>query len=317
MIGLIEAIYHLNMSWVTLTFEVKASDIEIVSDKLFELSALSIDIHDAAAGTKQEQPLYDEPGEFTSEVWAQTAVTALFEQDVDILAIMRAVTQALELAIQPEYQLSYIAEQDWVKLTQSQFDPIHISPRLWIVPTWHLPPDPTAINLILDPGRAFGTGSHPTTQLCLIWLDKHVQSRETVLDYGCGSGILAIAALKLGAGYVIGVDIDANAIAASHDNAKLNQCDLEKILFSTALDSSSTGTKASVRVDKVVANILANPLIVLAPILGNALRRGGDIALSGILEDQASEVIHTYQQWFEMKIADNKEGWVLLTGIKK
>lgn len=305
------------MPWVALTFEVKATDVETVSDKLFELGALSVDIHDAAAGTEREQPLFDEPGEFTNEVWVQAAITALFEQNTNIPAIMQAITETLDLATQPEYRQSSIAEQDWVKLTQSQFDPIQISPRLWIVPTWHRPPDPTAINLILDPGRAFGTGSHPTTQLCLSWLDKHVQSGETVLDYGCGSGILAIAALKLGAGHVTGIDIDANAIAASHDNAAINQCDSGKIVFSTTLDSLQTSMKENRRVDKVVANILANPLIVLAPLLMNALQKGGHIALSGILAEQASEVIDTYRQWFEMEIADKKEGWVLLTGIKK
>ncbi|MDV6345574.1 MULTISPECIES: 50S ribosomal protein L11 methyltransferase [unclassified Nitrosomonas] len=305
------------MSWVSLTIEVNAVHVEILSDTLFELGALSVDIHDAAAGTEQEQPLFDEPGELTGEIWAKTEVTALFEQNADIPIIMQMVTEALQLATQPEYRLSRLEEQDWVKLTQAQFDPIKISSRLWIVPTWHHPPDPTAINLILDPGRAFGTGSHPTTQLCLSWLDRNVLSGETVLDYGCGSGILAIAALKLGASNVLGIDIDANAIEASRDNAVLNRCDPERILFSTTLDLSRTNTKEHRLIDKVVANILANPLIMLAPILMNALRKGGYIALSGILKEQAGEVIDTYRQWFEMDIADKKEDWVLLTGIKK
>lgn len=305
------------MSWVSLTIEVNATHVEILSDKLFEIGALSVDIHDAAAGTEQEQPLFDEPGEFTGEIWTTAAVTALFEQDANIPAIMQTITRMLQLATQPEYRLSRIPEQDWVKLTQAQFDPINISPRLWIVPTWHEPPDSTAINLILDPGRAFGTGSHPTTQLCLFWLDRNMQSGETVLDYGCGSGILAIAALKLGASSVLGVDIDANAIAASRDNAALNRCDPERIIFSTTLAPPQSSTKQNGQVDRVVANILANPLIMLAPILMNSVRTGGSIALSGILEEQASEVINTYRQWFEMDIADKKEGWILLAGIKK
>ncbi len=305
------------MSWVSLTIEINAAYVEILSDKLFELGALSVDIHDASAGTEQEQPLFDEPGEITGEIWEQAAVTALFEQNADIPIIIQMLTQALQLATQPEYRLSRLEEQDWVKLTQAQFDPIKISSRLWIVPTWHQPPDPTAINLILDPGRAFGTGSHPTTQLCLSWLDRKMQSGETVLDYGCGSGILAIAALKLGASDVLGIDIDTNAIAASRDNAALNRCDPERILFSPTLDLSQTNTKEQRQVDKVVANILANPLIMLAPILMNALRKGGYIALSGILEEQASQVIDTYRQWFEMDITDKKEDWVLLAGIKK
>lgn len=304
------------MSWVSLTIEVNAAHVENLSDKLFELGALSVDIHDAAAGTAQEQPLFDEPGEFTGKIWVQVAVTALFEQDANIPLVMRAITQELQLAAQPEYRLSHVQEQDWVKLTQSQFEPIKITPRLWIVPTWHQPPDVTAINLILDPGRAFGTGSHPTTQLCLSWLDKKIQSGESVLDYGCGSGILAIAALKLGAGYVLGIDIDANAIAASRDNATLNQCDPERILFSTTLDSPQNSMEENRQFDKVVANILANPLIMLAPLLTHALRTGGCIALSGILEEQADEVIEAYSKWFDMDIADKKEGWVLLTGIK-
>ncbi|SDW88320.1 50S ribosomal protein L11 methyltransferase [Nitrosomonas communis] len=305
------------MSWVSLTVEINAAHVEILSDKLFELGALSVDIQDASAGTEQEQPLFDEPGELTGEIWEQAAVTALFEQNADIPLIMQKVTQALRLTTEPEYRLARLEEQDWVRLTQAQFEPIKISSRLWIVPSWHPPPDPTAINLILDPGRAFGTGSHPTTQLCLSWLDSNIQSGETVLDYGCGSGILAIAALKLGARNVLGIDIDANAIAASRDNAVLNRCEPERILFSTALDLSQTNKKEQRQVDKVVANILANPIIMLAPILMNALRKGGSLALSGILEEQANQVIDTYRQWFEINIASEKEGWVLLAGIKK
>lgn len=305
------------MSWISLTVEINAADVEFLSDKLFELGAMAVDIHDAAAGTEQEQPLFDEPGELTAEVWAKAAVTALFEQDANIPDIMHTITQALQLTSQPAFRVSHLAEQDWVKLTQAQFDPIKISARLWIVPTWHQPPDPAAINLILDPGRAFGTGSHPTTQLCLSWLDRNVQANETVLDYGCGSGILAIAALKLGADKVLGIDIDTNAIAASRDNAALNRCDPEKILFATTLDSAQTNTIKAVTADRVVANILANPLMMLAPILTNSLRKGGHIALSGILEEQADEVIEVYRRWFEMEVADRKEDWVLLSGVKK
>ena len=302
------------MSWVSLTIGIDAAHAEILSDALFEQAALSVDIHDAAEGTADEQMLFGEPGSPTGEIWLDAEVTALFPEDVDIPAIMQAVTQAAELPNQPRYRLVNVEEQDWVRLTQSQFNPIQISSRLWIVPTWHESPDSSAINLILDPGLAFGTGSHPTTKLCLSWLDKNLQPNDSVLDYGCGSGILAIAALKLGASHVVGVDIDEHAVTASHENAERNTCDFSKIHFS----STHTGLDASVSkpVDIVVANILANPLIMLAPILANAARSGGRIILSGILEAQADEVITTYRQWFDMQIAEEQEGWVLLTGIK-
>ncbi|MDP1559259.1 MAG: 50S ribosomal protein L11 methyltransferase [Nitrosomonas sp.] len=300
------------MSWVSLTIEIDAAHAEILSEALFEQGALSVDIHDAAAGTAYEQLLFGEPGEPTGEIWLDAEITALFAQDADIPAIMQAVTQISQLSRQPHFRLADVEEQDWVRLTQSQFNPIQISSRLWIVPTWHESPDPSAINLILDPGLAFGTGSHPTTQLCLSWLDKNLQRGDAVLDYGCGSGVLAIAALKLGARHVIGVDIDPHAITASRENAERNQCDQSQVYFATTHANSETETQ----VDIVVANILANPLILLAPILMQATRKGGRIALSGILKVQATEVIATYQEWFEMQVAEEKEGWVLLTGIK-
>ncbi len=302
------------MSWVSLTIEIDAAHAEILSDALFEQKALSVDIHDAAEGTSEEQILFGEPGSPTGEIWRDAEVTALFPQGVNIPAIMQAVTRAAELPNQPRCRVVNVEEQDWVRLTQSQFDPIQISSRLWIVPTWHEAPDSSAINLILDPGLAFGTGSHPTTKLCLSWLDKNLQPNDSVIDYGCGSGILAIAALKLGASHVVGVDIDEHAVTASHENAARNTCDFSKIHFA----STHRGLDASVSksVDIVVANILANPLIMLAPILANAARSGGRIILSGILEAQADEVLTMYRQWFNMRIAEEQEGWVLLTGTK-
>jgi len=204
-----------------------------------------------------------------------------------------------------------------VRLTQSQFDPIQISARLWIVPTWHVSPDPAAINLILDPGLAFGTGSHPTTQLCLRWLDQNVQLGDTVMDYGCGSGILAIAALKLGARHAAGIDIDPQAIKASEENALRNQCDPSKFHFATAYQATERNLQSAEQTDVVVANILANPLILLAPLLAQIVRQHGHIVLSGILKEQAGEVRNTYQQWFNMNIAGEQEGWVLLSGVKR
>jgi ribosomal protein L11 methyltransferase len=309
-------ILDLTMSWISLTIAVDAEHAEVLSEGLLELGALSVDTHDPAAGTKSEQLLFDEPGEPTDEIWLKAEVTALFTKNSDITAIMQAVTEIVPFPSQPDYQISDVADQDWVRLTQSQFCPIQISSRLWIVPTWHQPPDLSAINLILDPGLAFGTGSHATTHLCLSWLDENLRPGESVLDYGCGSGILAIAALKLGASRVIGIDIDTHAVTASHEDALLNQCDLSKIEFTAAHSATVENLKSATQVDIVVANILANPLVMLAPILASTIRENGHIVLSGILTEQAREVMSTYQKWFNMQIARNKEGWVLLTGAK-
>ena len=301
------------MAWISLTIATGAAQAEVLSDALLELGALSADIHDAAVGTAHEQPLFGEPGVFSEKFWSAAEITALFDASADSPAIVQAAAQAAQLPGLPSYRLAQVEEQDWVRLTQSQFGPIQISSRLWIVPTWHQAPDPAAINLILDPGLAFGTGSHPTTHLCLAWLDENLRGGEDVLDYGCGSGILAIAALKLGASHVTGIDIDPQAVAASHDNAARNQCERTQAEFHTAQASPAVAACA----DVVVANILANPLMVLAPVLAQATREGGRIALSGILQEQAADVETVYRQWFEMHTGREQEGWVLLTGTKK
>lgn len=305
------------MSWISLTLETDAVHAEILSDALLELGALSADIHDAAAGTEREQPLFGEPGELPEKIWPLAEITALFDADADVSAVVQAAAQAAELGSLPIYRLAEVPEQDWVRLSQAQFTPIRISSRLWIVPSWHQIPDPAAVSLILDPGLAFGTGSHPTTQLCLAWLDENLRGGEDVLDYGCGSGILAIAALKLGAGHAVGIDIDPQAIVASRDNALRNQLDQMQAEFYMAHTAPHAAQTAVARADVVVANILANPLIVLAPLLMSMTRKDGRIALSGILRDQAEEVACIYQQWFEMRIAGEQEGWVLLTGTRK
>ena len=305
------------MSWVTLIIDTDAAHAEALSDVLLEQGALSVDIHDAAADTADEQMLFGEPGEPSGEIWQHAEVSALFNEDADIAEILCNVAHIAQSDQPLSYRIERIEEQDWVRLTQSQFDPIQISARLWIVPTWHVSPDPAAINLILDPGLAFGTGSHPTTQLCLRWLDQNVQPGDTVMDYGCGSGILAIAALKLGAWHVAGIDIDPQAIKASEENALRNQCDPSKFHFATAYQAAERNLQSAEQTDVVVANILANPLILLAPLLAQIVRPHGHIVLSGILKEQAEEVRDTYQQWFDMTIAGEQEGWVLLTGSKR
>jgi ribosomal protein L11 methyltransferase len=305
------------MSWKTLVIKTDNSFAEPLSEALLALGALSVEILDAAAGTTDEQPLYGEPGEPAPQLWHKTEVSALFEQGADVVTILRSAVDAAGMPELPGYHINMVEEQDWVKLTQSQFEPIQISRRLWIVPTWHQPPDPAAVNLILDPGLAFGTGSHPTTQLCLTWLDQYLQHGETVLDYGCGSGILAIAALKLGARYVTGVDIDPHAIQASQANAVLNDCDAGQFFFTTDYAVTEKNPESMVQIDIVVANILSNPLIMLAPVLSQATRQGGRIVLSGILQEQGQDVKAVYQSWFEMQTTQSQDGWVLLTGIKK
>lgn len=305
------------MSWITLIIKTDAAHAESLSDALMEQGALSVDIHDAAADTQDEQLLFGEPGEPSEEIWRNAEVSALFNNDVEVEEILRNVTFALQLDNPLSYRLESVEEQDWVRLTQSQFEPIQISPRLWIVPTWHESPDSSAINLILDPGLAFGTGSHPTTQLCLSWLDQNLQQGDRLIDYGCGSGILAIAALKLGADHVIGIDIDPQALKASQANALSNQCDPDRFVFATTHRVAANDLTADEQVDVVVANILANPLMILAPILSQSVRKGGGIVLSGVLQEQAEEVRNVYQPWFDMNIANEQAGWVLLTGIKK
>ncbi|MEQ1557007.1 MAG: 50S ribosomal protein L11 methyltransferase, partial [Gallionella sp.] len=210
------------MAWLTLIADTDAQHAEALSEALLERGALSVDLLDADADTPDEQAIFGEPGEPPPGVWQHNRISALFDQDQDVAAILQAAAQDIGLSVLPEFRIETLADNDWVRLTQSQFEPIPISPRLWIVPTWHTPSDPAAINIVLDPGLAFGTGSHPTTRLCLRWLDSNMAQGLSVLDYGCGSGILAIAAMKLGAANAVGVDLDKQAVIASHDNAAAN-----------------------------------------------------------------------------------------------
>ncbi len=297
------------MAWLTLTVDTDAQHAEALSEALLELGALSVDLLDADADTPDEQAIFGEPGEPPPGVWQHNRVSALFEADLDAAAILRAAAMRVGLKEMPAYRIETLADNDWVRLTQSQFDPIPISSRLWIVPTWHTPCNPEAINIVLDPGLAFGTGSHPTTRLCLRWLDSNIKGGESVLDYGCGSGILAIAALKLGAARAVGVDVDSQAVSASRDNAIANQ--VENVLFFQP-DNAPQGSY-----DLVVANILTNPLRMLAPLLANATRQGGQIVLSGILEEQAQEVMNIYRQWFDLNAPIFEEGWSCLSGRRR
>jgi ribosomal protein L11 methyltransferase len=296
------------VSWLTLSVRAEADYAEALSEALLARGALSVDMLDADADTPDEQAIFGEPGEPTSAVWQHNLVNALFESDADVAGLLQACCAELGISYLPEHSIETLEESDWVRLTQAQFDPIRISDRLWIVPTWHTPSDPTAINIALDPGLAFGTGSHPTTRLCLRWLDKNIKGNEAMLDYGCGSGILAIAAMKLGADSAIGVDVDAQAVVASSDNALANRVRADFYL--------PEGVTLS-QYDVVVANILTNPLRALAPLLAGATKTGGRIVLSGILAEQAEEVMHIYAQWFDLAPAVLEDGWCCLSGLKK
>ena len=295
------------MGWQSVSFLTDASHAEPVCDALLDVGALSASIEDADAGTPDERPQFGEPGSIVSSGWNRSRIIALLEPDADVGALLARASVAAGLAGVPAWTAEEVAEQNWVQLTQSQFDPIRVSERLWIVPSWHAAPDPAAVNLVLDPGMAFGTGSHATTRLCLEWLERNVRSGCSVLDYGCGSGILAIAAARLGAGTVAGVDIDPLAVEAARANAERNG------VMATFHDSAQPVTGAY---DLVVANILSNPLRLLAPAICAHVRRGGRLVLSGILREQADEIMTIYGQWLPMQVADFREDWVCLAGTK-
>ncbi len=295
------------MAWVSLKIEAQDHTADLISDTLMELGALSAIIEDANAETIDEQPIFGEPGDPPPGIWQQNLVSALFDEGVDVSDMIAKLQLQTKLS-NLQYTTEIIQEQDWVRATQSQFDPIKITDKLWIVPTWHSSPDPEAINIILDPGLAFGTGSHPTTHLCLAWLTKTVTQAASVLDYGCGSGILAIAAKKLGAGHVVGTDIDTQAIQSSLYNAEQN---------AVTADFYHASQYQSQEFDIVVANILSSALSVLAPALAKSCKTGGKIALSGILREQESAVSAIYAEWFEMQTPQYMDSWVLLTGTKK
>lgn len=295
------------MSWLSVIIQAQDHTADLISDTLMELGALSATIEDANADTLDEQAIFGEPGDPPPGIWQKNLVSALFDDDVDVKQVIDALQEQTNLS-GLQYKTVNIEEQDWVHATQAQFNPIQINERLWIVPTWHNVTDENAINIALDPGLAFGTGSHPTTHLCLDWLTKTLNKGETVLDYGCGSGILAIAAKKLGASTVVGTDIDEQAIIASDYNAEQNDVKIEFI---------NAEHYDIVQFDMVVANILSSALSVLAPVLASACKTGGKIALSGILSEQTEQLTSIYSQWFDMQAPKEMESWVLLTGIKK
>ncbi|MDR2690057.1 MAG: 50S ribosomal protein L11 methyltransferase [Azoarcus sp.] len=295
--------------WISLALLADAERAEALSDALMDTGALSVSIEDADAGSARETPQFGEPGQEPAVPWPRSRIVALFDPDADLPALLAEAHAAIGLDGILPYTTETVAEQDWVRLTQSQFGPIRISDRLWIVPSWHTAPDPDAINIELDPGMAFGTGSHPTTRLCLEWLCQVVGTGVDVLDYGCGSGILGIAAARLGAQTVLGVDIDERALDAAHDNIVRNG-------VAGRVHVQHSAKPLTRAFDIVVANILTNPLRLLAPALFSHVTPGGQIALSGVLEQQASQVIDAWSPYLALEIGAALDGWVRLEGTR-
>jgi len=299
------------MAYRALSFDVAAGDADAWGDALIDAGALSVDLADPRAGAAGETPLYGEPGLPADERWPVSRLTALFPDGADPQAAMAKAGAVLGFMV-PPHETYAIAEQDWVRATRAQFAPIRITARLWIVPSWCEAPDAGAINLALDPGLAFGTGAHPTTRLCLEWLARELLPGAAVLDYGCGSGILAIAASMLGAGRVVGTDVDPQAIEASRANAAANGV-TPTFLLPDRIAADEPGT-----FDVVVANILANPLLLLAPALAARVRPGGRIVLSGILANQAAGVAAAYAPWFIIAVwKAGDDDWVALAGTRR
>ncbi|MFT0544770.1 50S ribosomal protein L11 methyltransferase [Allopusillimonas ginsengisoli] len=291
---------------------------EALSDALLEAGMLSVSVEDADSNTEAERALFGEPGlEPDVQAWHRNRVVALMPDGLDPAQVIEVVREAgLGDYGDGEWLLRDVPDEDWVRLTQSQFPPIQVAGRIWIVPSWHrnspdVPPVSNAagadeaLHIELDPGLAFGTGSHPTTHLCLAWLERHIKGHETVLDYGCGSGILAIAAKMLGAASITAVDIDEQAVQSTRQNASINGVQLQAMLP----DALAEG-----QFQIVVANILSNPLKVLAPMLANRVAPGGHLALSGVLERQADEVALAYAPWLKLEVWQEREGWVCLHG---
>ncbi|MEA3117662.1 MAG: ribosomal protein methyltransferase [Paraburkholderia sp.] len=297
------------MNYRELIVELDRTHAEALSDALLDLGALSVSVEDADADTPDEQPLFGEPG-LTPErtAWQHSRVIALLAADLDPAVLAAAAANALGLAAVPSFRVREVADEDWVRLTQSQFEPIPIGKRIWVVPSWHDAPDPDALVLELDPGLAFGTGSHPTTRLCMEWLEHVLKPGQSVLDYGCGSGILAILAKKCGAAPVFGIDIDPQAVESARQNSVRNRAEVTYGLPEACPSSEF---------DVVVANILSNPLKLMASMLASKVKPGGRLTLSGVLARQADEVAAAYAPWIEIDVWRELDGWVCLTGTKR
>ncbi|MCD4866222.1 MULTISPECIES: 50S ribosomal protein L11 methyltransferase [Pseudomonas] len=290
------------MSWLQVRLALTPAQAETYEDLMLELGAVSVTFMDA-----EDQPIF-EPDLGTTPLWSQTHLLALFEGDTDAAALEQRVQL---LANGLTYEVERLEDQEWERSWMDNFQPMRFGQRLWIVPSWHEAPEPEAVNLLLDPGLAFGTGTHPTTSLCLQWLDGEPVAGRQVLDFGCGSGILAIAALLLGAERAVGTDIDVQALEASRENANRNGIDPAR--FPLYLPADLPDEPA----DVVVANILAGPLVGLAEQITRLTRIGGRLALSGILAEQAEDVRAAYAGCFDLEPTATLDGWVRISGTRR
>jgi ribosomal protein L11 methyltransferase len=282
----------------------READVEIVSDALMEIDALAVSVEDADADTDAEQALFGEPGmPAPAAGWERSVVKALFPSEpeaTEAATLILAQDWAADIHVQA---IQAVPEQDWVRLTQSQFAPVEITHEFWIVPSWHEAPPQAERVMRLDPGLAFGTGTHPTTRMCLRWIATHAQPWPRVLDYGCGSGILAIGAALHGATNIDAVDIDPAAVTSSRDNATANG-----VTINPGLPELAQG-----EYPLVIANILAIPLKLLAPLLCTHVAPGGHLILAGILSRQADELKAAYAPWLALDVSDEEDGWILMT----
>lgn len=295
------------MAWYQLTLYATQEIAEQLSELLDDLGAVSITLKEGGA----EEILEPLPGE--TPLWCDTQVVGLFEQEHNMTEVVALLKQKSGLTNFPRNFVETVSDQDWERAWLKDFKPMQFGRRLWIVPSTYEPVDKTAVNIALDPGLAFGTGTHATTALCLQWLDENFITGavgKSVIDYGCGSGVLAIAAAKLGATRAMAVDIDPQAIIATRENAKNNQ-------VSNEIEACLVENVGEMQADVLLANILANPLEELAELFSESVKPGGDIVLSGILADQAGSVLSVYDRWFEMDEPSYQDGWAMLSGKKK
>ena len=293
------------MAWLEFHITTTAKHANQMSDKLVLLGAQAVTMRDAG-----NQPIY-EPDPSTTPLWEEVVVVGLFDDTEPMERLGLYLENQRDIGLLKKFELLHVADEDWTRRCLDSFKPLQFGERLWVCPSWLTPPNPNAVNVILDPGIAFGTGTHPTTALCLEWLDKNIHSQNLVIDYGCGSGILGIAALKLGAKKVIAIDHDPQALESTQRNAERNN------IHFPALETHLPKNFVKKQAEILVANILARPLVEFAPFFASIVKMEGKLLLSGILAHQADEILEAYLPWFELNSPIQKEDWVQISGIRK